>query len=132
MLTGGRGAAGLAVPGCVVTAAGLVLLFDNATGQWQTWAYAWALIVPAALGVGLWLHGQWSGQPACAARARRLAESGLVLFAGLAAFFELVLNLSGAFGAGIARYALPALLIALGAYLLLRRGGGLARPGSPA
>jgi hypothetical protein len=122
-LTGGADATWLAVPGAVVTAVGLLLLVDHVTGLWQTWAYTWALVYPTAAGAGLWIEGQRCGRPETSARGRHLVESGLVLFAGFAAFFELVLNLSGIFDAGYARYLLPALLVAGGTHLLLRQGG---------
>ena len=34
----------------VVTTVGLVLLYQNTTGRWESWAYAWALVGPAASG----------------------------------------------------------------------------------
>ena len=37
---------GLAIPGGIVTAVGLILAFQNATGAWASWAYMWALIAP--------------------------------------------------------------------------------------
>src|SRR5689334_6565604 len=59
----GRGSSGLAIPGSIVTTTGLILLIQNTFGIWQTWAYAWALIVPTAIGVGIWLMGTWGGKP---------------------------------------------------------------------
>jgi hypothetical protein len=128
-LAGGPKAGWLAVPGSLVTAIGLILLVDSVTTQWQTWAYTWALVVPTAVGAGQWLQGRRSDRPELVKRGRRLTEIGLVLFAGFAAFFELGLNLSGLFAAGLARYIVPALLIAVGAYLLLRHGGRRAGAG---
>jgi hypothetical protein len=125
-LAGGPETDWLVVPGSVVSAVGLILLFDRLTDQWQTWAYTWALVVPTAVGLGLWLQGWRGGRPELARRGRRLTALGLALFAGFAAFFELGLNLSGLFAAGLAGYILPALLIAAGALLLLRQA---VRPG---
>jgi hypothetical protein len=120
MVQGGRAAGGLAYPASIVTTVGLILLFQSYTGAWQTWAYAWALIAPTAVGVGQWLHGRLRDDAATQARGRRAAESGLVLFAGLAAFFELALNLSGFFAGTAAGSVLALGLVAAGAYLLLR------------
>jgi len=128
-LAGGPEAEWLAVPGSVVTAVGLILLVDRITNQWQTWAFTWALVVPTAVGAGLWLQGWLSGRPGLAERGRRLVGIGLVLFAGFGAFFELGLNLSGVFAVGLASYVVPALLIAVGAYLLLRQRGRQASMG---
>jgi hypothetical protein len=45
------GAPGMAVPACIVGGIGGLLYWQNATGRWETWAYAWALI-PGLAGVG--------------------------------------------------------------------------------
>jgi hypothetical protein len=37
---GPRSAAGLAIPGCVVTTVGLILAVQNTFNVWETWAYA--------------------------------------------------------------------------------------------
>ncbi|MGE5603319.1 MAG: hypothetical protein ACM30E_09725 [Nitrososphaerales archaeon] len=55
---------GMAVPACVVGGIGLLLFWQNRTGNWESWAYAWALI-PGFVGAGtilasLW-EGKWSG-----------------------------------------------------------------------
>src|SRR5919109_2521187 len=57
----GRGAAGMAIGGCVVTAVGLLLLYQNASDHWESWAYAWALVGPGAFGLGLTVAGLRSG-----------------------------------------------------------------------
>jgi uncharacterized membrane protein len=44
--------AGLAVPGAIVTMNGLILLYQNLTGNWGSWSYLWSL-EPMAVGVGL-------------------------------------------------------------------------------
>src|SRR5687767_10207750 len=41
--TGGKNAAGLAVPGSVITGTGLILLYQSLTNHWESWAYAWTL-----------------------------------------------------------------------------------------
>src|SRR6185312_11166376 len=91
----GRGSSGLAIPGSIVTTAGLILLIQNTFGIWQTWAYAWALIVPTAIGVGIWLMGTWGGKLRQQEVGRRMAEIGFIIFLAFAAFFELLVNLSG-------------------------------------
>jgi membrane-bound ClpP family serine protease len=35
---------GLAIAGSIVTIVGLVLLYQNLTDHWESWAYAWALV----------------------------------------------------------------------------------------
>ena len=51
----------LAMVGGVVTMAGLVLLVQNATDRFETWAYAWTVVLLVGGGAGRWLLG------ACAA-----------------------------------------------------------------
>lgn len=116
----GRGASGLAVPGCVVTTVGLILAIQNTFGVWETWAYVWALI-PAAVGLGLRLQGERLGQPRPIEVGTRMLEGGLLGFVVFAVFFELILDISH-LGANAARSIVgPAVLILAGLYLLLRR-----------
>src|SRR5438105_2944071 len=37
---------GLAVLGSIITVSGLILLYQNATDHFESWAYAWALVFP--------------------------------------------------------------------------------------
>jgi peptidoglycan/LPS O-acetylase OafA/YrhL len=121
MAAGGRAMAWLAIPASVVTMTGLILLIQNAYDLWQTWAYAWALIYPTAVGLGLWLEGAWRHQPRPEERGRTLAALGAVLFLAGAAFFEGVLNLSGLAEATAVHNVGAAALIVLGGALLLFR-----------
>jgi hypothetical protein len=117
---GPRSAAGLAVPGCVVTTVGLILAVQNTFNLWDTWAYVWALI-PASVGLGLRLMGERLQQPKAVATGTRMLEGFLLAFIVFAVFFELILDLSH-FGGGALRGTLgPAILILAGIYLLMRR-----------
>ena len=42
----------LAVPACIVSGIGGILYWQNDTGNWESWSYAWALI-PGFVGVGI-------------------------------------------------------------------------------
>jgi len=115
-----RSAAGLAIPGCVVTTVGLILAVQNTFNLWQTWAYAWAL-VPAAVGIGLRLQSEQLGQPRAMQVGMRMFEWSLLAFVVFFVFFEFVLDLSHV-GNGLLRSTVgPALLILAGIYLLMRR-----------
>ena len=46
------GAPGLAVPACIVGGIGGLLYYQNATGDFDSWSYTWALI-PGFVGVGV-------------------------------------------------------------------------------
>ncbi len=98
---------GLLIPACIVGGIGGLLYWQNATGNWESWAYAWTLI-PGFAGVGVILSGLMS-------RDRRALVGG-----GWAIFNSLVLlAIFGSFlgGMAISRYW-PVLLILLGVLLL--------------
>jgi len=92
---GGKPGTGFAVPAGIVTMTGLVLAFQNATGLWATWAYAWALVAPFGVGLGLLLYGILTGQRDVARGGTAPLLTGLGLFAGFALFFEGFVGLSG-------------------------------------
>lgn len=50
----------MAVPASIVGGIGLLLYWQNQTGNWDSWAYAWALI-PGFVGVGTLVMGMWQG-----------------------------------------------------------------------
>ena len=52
----------LAVPGCIVGGIGCLLFYQNATGNWESWAYAWTLI-PGFVGLGVTLAALMQGGP---------------------------------------------------------------------
>ena len=47
---------GLAVPGSILAGIGGILYYQNLTGDWQSWAYIWALI-PGFVGIGIIISG---------------------------------------------------------------------------
>lgn len=55
------GTAGMAVPAAIVGGIGALLYWQNTTGNWQSWAYAWTLI-PGFVGVGILLTGILEGK----------------------------------------------------------------------
>jgi hypothetical protein len=120
----GRPGEVLATVGGVVTMAGVVLLVQNATDRFDTWAYAWTLVVLAGPGLGRWLVGVVHGRAELAASGGWLIAAGLVAFVVLAMFFEVVVGIGGRGGAlsgSVGRYGLAALLIGAGLILLVRR-----------
>jgi hypothetical protein len=113
--SGGQAAGPLAVPAGVVTALGLILLVLNLTGHWQAWAYAWPLLLAGA-GAGLGGYGRPTNRWGFERLGGALLRFGLGLFLLFGLLFELFI-----FGTEqTARWAAPAALIILGAYLLLR------------
>jgi hypothetical protein len=118
----------LATVGGVVTMAGVVLLVQNATDRFDTWAYAWALVVLVGAGLGRWLVGVVRGRAELAASGGWLAAAGLVAFVVFAVFFEVVVGLGGRPVGSAGRYGLAALLILAGLVLLGRRLLAARRP----
>jgi hypothetical protein len=54
-------APGMAVPACVVGGIGMLLFWQNQTGNWESWAYAWTLI-PGFVGIGTIVASLWEGK----------------------------------------------------------------------
>jgi len=44
----------LFIPGTIISTVGLILYYQDETGDWQSWSYAWALII-VGVGVGVFL-----------------------------------------------------------------------------
>ena len=104
------GAPGMAGPACIVGGIGGLLYWQNATNNWESWAYAWALI-PGFVGVGVMLLALLGGGGSTGLR------SGLSLV-----FISLVMFLifGSFFGANPLGPYWPVLLIALGAWMLIQ------------
>jgi hypothetical protein len=118
MVIFGRSAAGLAIPGTIVTAVGTLLLFQNTVNYFESWAYAWALIAPGSVGLGIWLKGLWGSDPRAQRVGMGLAFLGVVLFGLFFVMFEGFLGLSPDL---FSRYLLPAALIIVAFYMLSGR-----------
>jgi protein-S-isoprenylcysteine O-methyltransferase Ste14 len=103
------GEPGMAVPASIVGGIGGLLYWQNLTGRWDTWSYAWTLI-PGFVGLGVILSGILSGQTAQSLRdGGRTVLVSLVLFA---VFGTLM-------GANFTGVVWPSLLIAAGVLLLI-------------
>lgn len=113
----GRGLVAFAAPAAVLLVLAAILAVHALTGYWQSWAYAWALVLPAAIGAGRLAGGMWSGDRQLAASGARLAAAGLALFAFLLVFFEVLVGASTA----AATIVFAAALVAAGVYLLAGR-----------
>ena len=120
MIMGGKKSADLAVPGSIITTVGLLLLYQNLTGHWESWAYAWALL-PAAVGVGMIISGQYGGDTSRAREGRRLIMIGLTMLVIGFVFFELVIGISDFASREVRRFAGPTALIVLGVLILFGR-----------
>lgn len=111
----------LAVPGAVITGLGIMFYYQNLTGSWDSWIYAWTLI-PGFVGVGIMLMSLLSRE------ARSEFRSGLRLVVISGVLFLVFGGLLGDFG-GIGRFW-PVLIIALGILLILRGRSGSGSAGT--
>jgi hypothetical protein len=118
MVSIGKPGAPLAVPGSIVTTVGLILFFQNVTGFWATWAYAWALIFPTSVGIGIAIAGLWSDDSRAVRAGAGMAAVGLAIFVFFAFFFEVILNLNGLRSGPVGRILIPLMVIGAGVVLL--------------
>ena len=109
------------IPGGIVTMLGVVLAYANSTGDWPIWAYAWALIIPGGIGLGMYLQALRDRDQTALRTGRTLLAIGVMIFLIGFVLFESILGISGRdyFGA-VGKAALPALLIIVGVILLVR------------
>ncbi len=115
MFTGGKQTAGFAIPGSIVGGIGLVLLFQNITGHWESMSYFWTLII-MFVGAGIYIMGIYGGDAGQKKSGMGVMKVGLILFVIFGAFFELIFS-------SFNNLIFPILLILLGAYLILSRSG---------
>lgn len=111
---------GASIPGGIVTMLGLVLAYQSSTGDWPSWAFAWALIVPGGVGLGLYLQALRDRNVEDLRRGRALMFTGALIFMIGFVFFESILGISGMDYGIVGKGALPALLIVIGIILLVR------------
>ncbi|HVS05524.1 MAG TPA: hypothetical protein VHK65_05085 [Candidatus Dormibacteraeota bacterium] len=110
---------GLAILGSIITVTGLILLFQDATDHYESWAYAWAVVFPGAIGLGMILYGLTARRPGNVRAGTRLMGIALVLFLLGAAFFEGVIGIGGYQFDHNAGVVLGVIIIALGAVMLV-------------
>ena len=115
MFAGGKGAAAFAVPGSIISGIGLILLFQNITGHWESMSYFWALIL-MFVGTGIYIMGWYGGDTTQRNAGARVMKIGFILFLIFGAFFEMIFSSFG-------NLVFPVLLILLGAYLVVSRSG---------
>lgn len=81
------GAPDMAIPAFIVGGIGGILYYQNLTGNWTSWSYAWALI-PAFVGIGMLVAAVLGGRSRYAYReAIRTLLVGVVLFLVFGSFF---------------------------------------------
>ncbi|HUZ87233.1 MAG TPA: hypothetical protein VNF26_09805 [Candidatus Baltobacterales bacterium] len=112
--------AGASIPGGIITMLGLVLAYQSSTGDWPSWAFAWALIVPGGLGLGMYLQALRDRDTVSLKRGRTLIFVGVMIFMIGFVLFESILGISATDYGWFGKAALPLLLIVIGIILLAR------------
>ncbi len=99
----------LATPAFIIGGTGLILYYQNVTGNWASWAYIWTLY-PGLAGLGVILMHALSGNLQAGLReGGKLLLISAVMFVVFAGFFS---------GWGIWSQFWPVLVIAAGLWLL--------------
>ena len=115
MFAVGKQGAAFAIPGSIISGVGLILLFQNITGQWESMSYFWTLFI-LFVGVGIYLMGWYGGDATQKRSGLGVMKAGFILFIIFGAFFEMIFS-------SFNNILFPVLLILLGAYLILSRSG---------
>ncbi len=124
MFAGGKSVAGLAIPGSILAGLGLMMLFQNLTNHWESWAYSWTVIL-ISVGLGIFIMGVYADIESRRRAGLNVMKVGLILFIIFGGFFEMLFSAFRLNGAGA--YVFPGLLILLGVYLIVTRMGWFGR-----
>jgi hypothetical protein len=116
---GGAGGSGMAAIGGILTMVGVVLAVQEANDLYRTWAYAWALVAPGGVGLGLAIYGLLTGRREDLRGGLGAMFVGIVLFLVGFLFFEGVLDLSDGHFGDLAEVAVPLLIVGAGVVVLV-------------
>jgi hypothetical protein len=118
MILARRRGAWLAIPGAVITTAGIILYVHNTFDLWVTWTYAWALLI-SAVGIGMLIMNAYLKRGGLQIAAGWVIGVGLVLFVIFGIFFEVIMDLAGlSINSGV---FLGSGLVLLGLFVVLSR-----------
>jgi hypothetical protein len=109
------GVVDLMIPGSIISGIGLILYYQNVTGDWQSWSYAWALII-CFVGIGIFLANLFKGDLRTA-----ISEGGQPFMTGAIMFLIFGSIFRVAFGQSplLGDYW-PVLLMVVGLWLLIK------------
>ena len=118
--TGDKKMAAFAFPGSIITGTGALLWYQNLTGNWQSWAYAWTLY-PGFVGLAMMFVALRNADKKTYGVGRSMVNYSLIAFLAGAAFFELfIFHANGA----LTGWLVPVGLIAVGGYLFISGRSG--------
>jgi len=111
---------GALIPGAILTVVGLILAYMNSTQDWPAWAFAWPLVAPGGVGLGIFLQGLRNRDPQLLRQGRVLMFVAALIFMIGFVIFGTIFRISGTDYGWFGKAALPALLIVIGIVLLAR------------
>jgi hypothetical protein len=120
MFAGGKSMAGLAIPGSIIGVIGLMMLVQNLTNHWESWAYGWTVII-LSVGLGIFIMGVYSEDEHRRRAGLGVMKVGAIMFVIFGGFFELIFSTFRPYG--LQSYVFPVLLVLLGIYLVVVRSG---------
>ncbi len=119
LAVGGSGGSGMAAVGGIVTMVGVVLAVQEAYDLYATWAYAWALVAPGGVGLGLTVYGLLARRGDDLRGGLGALLVGLVIFLVGFLFFEGVIGLSGRRLGNLTEVVVPLAIIGIGVVVLV-------------
>jgi hypothetical protein len=111
---------GALIPGAILTVIGLILAYQSSTGDWPSWAFAWPLVAPGGVGLGLFLQGVRNRDSHLLRQGRVLMFVAAIIFMIGFVIFATIFRISDMDYGWFGKAALPALLIVVGLVLLAR------------
>jgi hypothetical protein len=111
---------GALIPGAILTVIGLILAYQSSTGDWPSWAFAWPLVAPGGVGLGLFLQGVRNHDAHLLRQGRVLMFIAAIIFMIGFVIFATIFRISDTDYGWFGKAALPALLIVVGLVLLAR------------
>src|SRR2546425_4486161 len=111
---------GALIPGAILTVIGLILAYMYATQDWPAWAFAWPLVAPGGVGLGIWLQGLRTSDAHLLRQGRVLMFVAALIFIIGFVIFGTIFRISETDYGWFGKAALPALLIIIGIVLLAR------------
>jgi len=115
MFAGGKSLSGLAVPATIISTIGLILFYQNWSGHWESWSYAWTLIL-FSVGLSIYIMGRYGEDEDQRRSGQTVMRVGAIMFVLFGGFFELIFSAGHKFG--IRNLFFPAALILLGIYII--------------
>ncbi|MEJ2484695.1 MAG: hypothetical protein P8Y68_03070 [Anaerolineales bacterium] len=105
----------LMIPGSIISGIGLILYYQNETGDYQSWAYVWALII-VFVGIGIFLANVFRGKVS-----KAFEEGGPPMMTGLVMFLIFGSIFRATFGqTPLLGDYWPLVLVLVGLWMLVR------------